>query len=93
MPSLDSELTRLKDTGLKCAPTAPVKGPVGVALRLPFAVLCTRHIVQKVWRRECGEPDAVTELMTQTDYLVRVHVEAVRRVIVPREQLVEREFI
>ncbi len=69
------------------------EGPIGVSLRLPFTVLCAHHIVEHTRCGECREPDTVTELMTDTNYLMLVHVEleAVIGVVVAREQLFESE--
>ncbi len=69
---------------------APVKGPIRVALGLPFVVPGAGHVIEEVLCLESGEPpaDAVTELMTQADNLVPVHVETVIEVVVAREQLV-----
>ena len=72
---------------------APIESPIGVSLRLPFTVLCARHIVEHTLCGECSEPDTVTELMTDTNDLMLVHVEAVVGVVVARKQLFEREGV
>ena len=61
---------------------APVEGTIGVTLRLPFAVLYARHIIQHVRSREGREPYTVFELMTDTNNLMLVHVKAVIGIVV-----------
>ena len=97
MSSLDSELTMLNETGLKCAAVhaesnqsnffaAPVEGPISVTLRLPFAVPFARHIIGHMQDGEGrdSEPDAVTEMRTHTNNLMLAHVKAVVGIVVAR---------
>ncbi len=60
----------------------PVEGPIRVTLRLPFAVLCARHVIHHMWGREGCESGAVTELMAETNSLMLVHVKAVAGIVV-----------
>ena len=70
---------------------APVEGSIGVTLRLPFAVLYTRHIIQHVRSREGREPYTVFELMTDTNNLMLVHVKAVIGIVVARDKFFETQ--
>ena len=64
----------------------PVEGPISVTLRLPFAVLCARHIFEQMWGGEGCKQDAVTELMPEINSLMLVQVKAVVGIVMMQEQ-------
>jgi hypothetical protein len=68
---------------ISCLPQ--LKAPSVWPLRLPLAIICACHIIQKTRSEEGRGPDPVTEYMTKRDNLVLVHVEAVVRVVVALE--------
>ena len=45
--------------------TTPIEGSIRVPLRLPFAVLCARHVIEHTRGGEGYKPYAVTELMPE----------------------------
>jgi hypothetical protein len=54
--------------------SVPVERGVDMALGLPPTILSARHFEEVMLCGQAHEPDALTELMTDTPHLVLVHV-------------------